>query len=161
MNRPVLRVCISTHLKPYILALAQSSIFKHLTLPCPICFSIGIGTDVLSSQFPLKSTAVPCISRGAQPPFSMWWSATSIQVCIAHVLAWQDSQPHLSRICRDVQHLFVAYTCPTINPVSLKSSVLCSGCFGNMWTFTGENYSWYQRKKNIMFFRKLCSHFIG
>ena len=65
---------------------------------------------------------------------------------------WQDSQPHLSCICRDVQHLFVAYTCPTINPVSLKSSVLCSGCFGNMWTFTGENYSWYQRKKTLCSF---------
>ena len=68
---------------------------------------------------------------------------------------WQDSQPHLSCICRDVQHLFVAYTRPTVNPVSLKSSVLCSGCFGNMWTFTGEKLFMIPKENNIMFFLKL------
>lgn len=127
-------LCISTNSKHCILALAQSSIFKHLTLPHPICFSIGIGTDVLSSQFPLKSTAVPCMSKGAQPcgPCD---DQPRLSKSVLHKY-WQDSQPHLSRISRDVQHVFVTYTHPTVNPVSLKSSVLCSGCFGNMWTFT-------------------------
>ena len=103
--------CISTNSKPYILALAQSSIFKHLTLPCSICFSIGIGTDESSSQFPLKSTAVTCINRGAQPPFSMWWSTTSIQVCVAHVLArfTATSFMHLQRCTASFCSIYMPY----------------------------------------------------